>query len=119
MANPNKPIGDAGEDFAAACLESRGYQVIARNFRARQGEIDLVAGDDQYLVFVEVKARKAGSMVSGEEAVDFHKQRRLRATGEYYLATHPTALQPRFDVMCVELGPGGRHTLRNWIENAF
>ena len=123
--DPKKPdaaprdVGGAGEDFAAACLESHGYQVLARNFRTRMGEIDLIARDAQYLVFAEVKARKAGSMVSGEEAVDAHKQRRLRYAAEYYLAGHPTALQPRFDVMCVELGPGGSPTLRNWIENAF
>ena len=119
MASPKKIIGDSGEDFAAAHLESHGFRVVARNFRTRMGEIDVVAQDARYLLFVEVKARKAGSMVAAEEAVDFHKQRRLRAAAEYYLVGHPTALQPRFDVMCVELGPGGRHTLRNWIEDAF
>ena len=119
MANPLKPIGDAGEAYAAACLEAEGFRVIDRNFRTRQGEIDLVACDTQYLVFVEVKARKPGSMVSPEEAVDFYKQRRLLYAAEYYLAGHPTALQPRFDVMCVEHGPDGEMRLSNWIENAF
>ena len=119
MANPKKPLGDAGEGFAAACLESRGFSVVARNFRTRLGEIDIIAQDARYLLFVEVKARKAGSMVSGEEAVDFRKQGRLRAAAEYYLVGRPTALQPRFDVMCVELGPGGETTLKNWIEDAF
>ena len=117
--NPKKPIGDAGEAFAAACLEAEGFRVTARNFRTRQGEIDLVAQDGQYLVFVEVKARKPGSMVSPEEAVDVHKQRRLRYAAEYYLAGRPTSLQPRFDVMCVEHGPDGGIRLSNWIENAF
>jgi len=126
MGNPSKPgdaprgAGDAGEDFAAACLEARGFKIVARNFRSRQGEVDLIAEDERYLLFVEVKARRAGAMVSGEEAVDFHKQRRLCAAAEYYLVGHPTALQPRFDVMCVELSPGGRGVrLGNWIENAF
>jgi len=119
MANPQKIIGDSGEDFAAAHLESHGFRVLVRNFRTRMGEVDLIARDARYLLFVEVKARKAGSMVSGEEAVDFYKQRRLRAAAEYYLVGHPSALQPRFDVMCVELGPGGRCRLSNWIEDAF
>jgi len=119
MANPKKITGDAGEDFAAAHLESHGFRVVARNFRTRMGEIDVIARDARYLVFVEVKARKAGSMVPAEEAVDYHKQRRLRAAAEYYLAGHPNELQPRFDVMCVELGPGGQYKLSNWIENAF
>ena len=114
-----KAAGDAGEAFAAACLEAEGYRVIARNFSIRQGEIDLVAENAQYLVFVEVKTRKPGSKISPEEAVDFHKQRRLRAAGEYYLMKHPTGLQPRFDVMCAEHGPDGELKLTNWIENAF
>jgi len=119
MANPKKPVGDAGEAFAAAHLESHGFTIIARNFRTRLGEIDLIARDACYLLFVEVKARKTGSMVSGEEAVDFHKQRRLRAAAEYWLAGHPSELQPRFDVMCVEPGPCGHYKLTNWIEDAF
>ena len=119
MANPHKPVGDAGEAYAAACLEAEGFTVIDRNFSTRQGEIDLVAQDAQYLVFVEVKARKTGSMVRPEEAVDFHKQRRLRYAAETYLTRHPTALQPRFDVMCVEHGADGEIALSNWIENAF
>jgi len=131
MGNPKKPIGapraagDAGEAYAAACLEAEGYRVIDRNFSTRQGEIDLIATgpegsrDMQYLVFVEVKARRPGSMVSAEEAVDRYKQRRLRYAAEYYLSKHPTELQPRFDVLCVEHGPDGRIRLSNWIENAF
>jgi len=119
MANPKKITGDAGEDFAAAHLESHGFRVVARNFRTRMGEVDIIACDARYLLFVEVKARKAGSMVAAEEAVDFHKQRRLRAAAEYYLVGHPSELQPRFDVMCVELGPGGQYKLSNWIEDAF
>jgi len=134
MADPKKPggaprdAGDAGEAFAAACLEAEGFCVVARNFRARQGEIDIVAcgpkghrgrGDAEFLVFVEVKARKPDSMVRPEESVDYHKQRRLRAAAEHYLAGHPTASQPRFDVMCVEHGPEGEIRLSNWIENAF
>ena len=119
MGNDKKVTGDAGEAYAAACLEAEGFRVICRNFCVRQGEIDLVAQDGQYLVFVEVKARKPGSMVRPEEAVDFHKQRRLRAAAEYYLMRNPTPLQPRFDVMCVEHGADGGIALSNWIEDAF
>ena len=119
MGNDKKVAGDAGEAYAAACLEAEGYRVICRNFSVRQGEIDLIACDAQYLVFVEVKARKPGSMVSPEEAVDYHKQRRIRNCAEYYLSRNPTPLQPRFDVMCVEHGQDGEIALSNWIENAF
>ena len=124
MPDPDKSggaargAGDAGEAFAAECLETKGYRIIARNFRTRMGEIDIIARDAQFLVFAEVKARKPGSMVRPEEAVDLYKQRRLRYAAEYYLAGHPTPLQPRFDVMCVELSPQG-FALTNWIEDAF
>ena len=119
MANPKKATGDFGEQAAADYLARKGYRLVTRNFRTRFGEIDLVMRDDRCLLFVEVKTRKAGSLVSGEEAVDYHKQQRLRAAAEYYLAAHATALQPRFDVVCVDLAPGGGVAEIRWIENAF
>ena len=114
-----KAAGNAGEAFAAACLEAAGYRIVARNFTIRQGELDLVAANAQYLIFAEVKTRRPGSLVSAEEAVDYHKQRRLRAAGEHYLMKHPSELQPRFDVLCVEHGADGKLKLTNWIEDAF
>jgi len=119
MAGDRKATGDFGERAAAEYLARRGFACVAANFRTRMGEIDLILRDARYLLFVEVKTRSAGSMVSGEEAVDFHKQRRLRAAAEQYLAENPTGLQPRFDVVCVDLAPGGGVAEIRWIENAF
>ncbi len=117
MANPKKQKGDVGEACAAALMEQKGYTIIARNFRTRFGEIDLIAQNERFLLFVEVKARKANTLVSAAEAVDVHKQSRLRLAAEEYLAQQPTALQPRFDVICLTLAP--QPALQCWIEDAF
>ena len=93
----------------------------ARNFHSRYGEIDLIASNQSYLVFVEVKERKAGGLVSPLEAVTPQKKRRLIQTAVFYLGSHPTALQPRFDVVEI-LAPQGMATKRpgiRQIENAF
>jgi len=119
MANSKKATGDFGESAAADYLTSKGYALVARNFRTRMGEIDLIMRDARYLLFVEVKARKFGSLVSAEEAIDIHKQRRLRLAAEHYLATHATPLQPRFDVICIDLAYNGTITDFRHIENAF
>lgn len=119
MADSRKEKGDAGEGFVCAYLQSQGFTVVSRNYRTRFGEIDVIAQNERFLLFVEVKARSAGALVSAQEAVGFRKQERLRAAAEDYLARNPTALQPRFDVACLRLGQGGKITLEQWIENAF
>jgi len=111
--------GDFGEEQAAAHLALHGFACLAQNYHSRYGEIDLIASNDRWLLFVEVKTRRAGSMVSPREAVDARKQQRLTSTAEAYLAAHPTQLQPRFDVVCVELNNAGICTGMEWIENAF
>lgn len=105
----------------AEWLQARGWRISARNFRCRMGEIDLIAENDRFLAFVEVKLRKDGSYGAACEAVTLSKQRKLRTAAEYYLISHPTALQPRFDVAEV-YAPQGVRTERPdiyYIENAF
>ena len=111
--------GDYGETAAAAHLALHGYRCLAANVHSRYGEIDIIAQGERYLLFVEVKTRRAGAKIPAREAVDPRKQRRIAATAEAWLAEHPTKLQPRFDVICVELAPGGACTAIEWLENAF
>ncbi|MDR0530469.1 MAG: YraN family protein [Oscillospiraceae bacterium] len=111
--------GDFGETLAAAHLSRHGYDCVAYNYHSRGGEIDIVAQNARYLLFVEVKTRRQGAMVSPAEAVSAAKQRKLLVTAEAYLVAHPTTLQPRFDVVCVELTPAGACAGIQWIENAF
>ncbi len=83
-------LGDRGEDYTARYLQKQGYTITGRNWHSRYGEIDIIAENGEYLLFVEVKTRKAGSMPQ--------KQQTLRLTAESYLLAHPTEKQPRFDV---------------------
>ena len=114
-------LGQWGEEQVAEKLRRDGWTVVARNFRCRFGELDLVAKNDSFLVFVEVKLRKDDRFGSACEAVTTSKQRKLRAAAQYYLISHPTRLQPRFDVAEV-YAPRGVRTEKPaiyYIENAF
>ena len=99
--------GKRGEDFAAVMLEKQGFRIIARNFRKKCGEIDLIAANRKYLVFIEVKTRTVGSLISPAEAVNLLKQRKIIKTAMLYLAQNSTELQPRFDVFVVRSTPEG------------
>lgn len=90
--------GKIGEKFVEEILAKKGYKIKCRNFNTKYGEIDIVACDDKYIVFVEVKTRKQDSMVSPFEAVTPSKQRKIILTAQYYLLKNPVDLQPRFDV---------------------
>lgn len=97
MAGVSK--GAMGEIMAARFLRDKGYAIVSSNYRCCQGEVDIVATQGQYIVFVEVKTRQQGALYSPREAVTAAKQRRLIQTASIYLSKYPTALQPRFDVV--------------------
>lgn len=80
-----RKIGQKHEELAAKYLEEKGYEILERNYRIRTGEIDLIARDDRYLVFVEVKYRKNLQMGDPLEAVDSRKQQQIYRTARYYL----------------------------------
>ncbi len=96
-----RSVGKQHEERAAAFLESRGYQILERNFTAPRGEIDLIARDGRYLVFVEVKYRS--SLKQGEplEAVGQTKQARIKMAAAWYLMKRglPQEEPCRFDVV--------------------
>ena len=99
-------MGAAGEDIAAAWYEARGYQVVARNWRCRAGELDLVVRDGRTFVFCEVKARTTDAFGMPAEAVTRSKQARIRRLAARWLAQEAPvrALQIRFDVAAVLAG---------------
>jgi len=94
-------IGAAYEKQAAEYLKSRGYQILENNYRCRIGEIDLVARDERYLVFVEVKYRSDSSCGNALEAVTARKQLTIRRVAQFYLLSHhlPGDIPCRFDVV--------------------
>jgi putative endonuclease len=96
-------LGKHGEDLAVRELERRGYEILARRFRTRCGEIDIIARDGDVLVFVEVKARAGAECGTAAEAVTPHKQRQVVRMATAYLAAHETGDRPcRFDVVAID-----------------
>ena len=117
----SKLAGAWGEAIAAEYLRKKHYKIIANGFHSRYGEIDLIAKNRHYLVFVEVKLRKSASFAQAREYVDLRKQDRLRTTASLYLSQNPTKLQPRFDVIEI-YAPEGTQTAApeiNHMEDAF
>ena len=117
----SKLSGAWGEALAAEYLRKKHYKIIASGYRCRFGEIDLIAQDRKFLVFVEVKLRKSANFAQAMEYVDQAKQDRLHSTAALYLSQNPTRLQPRFDVIEI-YAPDGMETKRpviNHLEDAF
>ncbi len=99
--------GRAVEERVAAWLARRGFIVLARNFRTRGGEIDIVAREGETLVFVEVRSRREGSPWSPEASVGPRKQARIARAAVAWLRRHGGADRPcRFDVVAVRVGEG-------------
>lgn len=117
----NNLAGAWGEMVAAQYLRNKKYTILGAGYRCRFGEIDLIASNREYIVFVEVKLRKSDKFAQAAEFVNFYKQNRLRTTASLYLAQNPTKLQPRFDVIEV-YAPEGHETQNpviNHMEGAF
>ncbi|MDT8435965.1 MAG: YraN family protein [Gemmatimonadota bacterium] len=107
--------GARGEAIVAAWLERRGIRVVARNWRAGRGEIDLVVRDGRTVAFVEVKTRRLGPGGRPADAVDRRKRRHLVAAAGAWIAGHPgTGGEFRFDVAEVVVAPGGRPLVEHW-----
>lgn len=111
----SRQIGTVYEKKAAMFLAKQGYQILEKNFRCRQGELDLIARQGRYLVFVEVKYRQNKRSGFPEEAVGFRKQQRIIAAAKYYMYRRnmPEDTPCRFDIV----GICGEETYV--IKNAF
>ena len=118
--------GSLGEQIAVDHLETRGYEIVERNYRTRFGELDVVAADDAALVFCEVKTRVANGR-SGPamplDAIGSQKRRRIRRMAAQWLAesdsTRPSRADLRFDAIGVVIDSGGRLLALEHVEGAF
>ncbi len=99
-------------------LLEKEYRIVARNYRIRGGEIDIIAEDGFYMAFVEVKTRRPGSLVTGFEAVNRRKKELIIKTAADYCTKHKNMLQPRFDTAEV-IFDGVKIRSIEYIENAF
>ena len=127
-SDPRRALGAAGEELAARHLEARGLEIVHRNFRTRYGELDLVARDERYLVFCEVKTRivrAAPGPLGPMAAIGARKQQRVRAMAREWLSGAHDRLGPtsppeiRFDAVGISLDPAGRLIALEHLEGAF
>jgi putative endonuclease len=111
-------LGKHGENLACEELERRGYAIVARRYRRRGGEIDIIAMDGPTVVFVEVKMRSGTEFGTGADAVTLIKRRRMTAIATDFLARHGLLGRPcRFDV--VSIGSGAGEVAIEVYANAF
>jgi putative endonuclease len=112
MKGRTQALGQWGEEIAARYLVGKGYTIIARNFHAAHGEIDIIAGKDDALFFVEVKTRSSHRFAYPEESVTLRKQAHLLSVAEDFLQAHPEyAVGWQFDVIAIETQAGGKPEL--------
>ena len=116
-----KDVGQQGEEIAVNFLLNRGYTILARNYRQRFGEVDIIAHHDGDIVFIEVKTRSTLQYGSGFEAVDLRKQQQLSRIALDYLVRNDLSEQDaRFDVVAVHLqqqGPAKVEIITNAFED--
>ena len=110
-----RSLGTQKEDLACAFLEVKGVHILEKNYRNRQGEIDLIGREKDVLVFFEVKYRRGNKNGYPEEAVSIYKQRKICRVADYYRMLHGISdFSPlRYDVIAIE-----GEKIR-WIKNAF
>ena len=115
-----KALGALGEKRAGEFLKKRGYRIVETNFRCREGEIDIIARDGGYLVFVEVRTRTGSQFGTPEESITFAKKEKLTSVALAYLQTHRNLPSLwRFDVVAIEVGSDGQTTRIEVIQNAI
>lgn len=114
----HRKIGDDYEQKAVEYLVTKGLEVLAQNYHCRGGEIDIIAKDDEQLVFIEVKYRKSQAYGLPEEMVFSRKQKKLTIAAKHYLSQHCDNWPDcRFDVIAIS---GDSPTIQiEWIKNAF
>lgn len=115
-----RTIGQKGEEIACKSLKKNGYRIIEKNFRCRQGEIDIIAEEKGVICFVEVKSRFSENFGLPEEAVTRWKQRRMYAAAIIYLEKNKIKLRDvRFDIVSVDLKDEKVRVLKNAFEVDF
>jgi putative endonuclease len=103
MPNKNKNIetGKKGEDIAVEYLKGRGYEILRRNFRSGNSEVDIIAKDGNELVFIEVKTRSHHQFGYPEESVDEAKQEAIQSCAEEYISNEGWNGDIRFDIIAI------------------
>ena len=119
MDDRRKALGRLGEDLACRHLEGEGFEIVERNWRTRDGEIDIVARQGDLIAFVEVKARRGDRFGEPEESVTPLKVRRIRRVAAQYLREAPASGEVRFDIIGIRFGAGDTVSELRHTEAAF
>ncbi len=119
--DPRHHRGRRAEQQVCTYLQRQGLELLTRNYRCRQGEVDLVMRHADSIVFIEVRYRHRQHYGSAAESVDWHKQQKLIHCASYFLQQHPrlARLPARFDVAAVSPGPAEDRPCIHWIQDAF
>ncbi len=118
MTKQRVELGRTGEDLACNELKRRGYAILARRYRLRGGELDIIARDGETMVFVEVKARQERAFGEAAEAVGTVKRRRISRLAVEYALRHGLSNRPcRFDVVSIHMESG--RPVIEVFQNAF
>ena len=110
--------GRIGEDLTVYYLTKKGYNILCRNYRIRGAEIDIIAENGEFIIFVEVKSHSLTNYVPSAEAVYTGQSERIHKAAETYLYRNPCELQPRFDIAAVTL-KNNRPYRFEYYDNAF
>ena len=127
MSDSRRALGALGERLAADHLRRAGYEIVEQNYRTRYGELDIIAGNDRFLVFCEVKTRVSGNggPAGPFDAIGNGKRLRLRRMAAQWLAERPRGAggqvrdELRFDAIGVTFSPSGRLLSLDHLEEAF
>ncbi len=113
--------GTQGEDFAAMQLEAKGWTICERNWRRKEGEIDIIALDGNTIVFIEVKNWPGGQFEDLERVINANKRRRMISVAQMYIAENPEHSERliRFDVIFAKIKPVSKEEHLIHIESAF
>jgi len=115
-----KTTGTIGEKLAADFLTKQGYKIIETNYRCKEGEVDIIAREGEFLVFVEVRTKNSRAFGSPEESVTNRKKEHLKNVAARYQQTHEgLPIQWRIDFVAVELDRTGNPSRLEVIQNAI
>lgn len=120
MKRYNKDIGSYGEDLAIDYLKNKGYTIVARNFRNRNGEIDLVCKYLDIIIFIEVKSRYSYHFGLPRESVTYFKQKKIIYISKYFLYKYKLLnYNCRFDVIEIYFNQNNNSYFIEHIKDAF
>jgi len=118
--NKRQSLGRIGETLAGVFLKNKGYVILERNWRTPYGEIDLVASNNEAVIFVEVKTRSSRSLGPPEISITPRKAEHMRSAASYYIQQHPELdVDWRIDLITIQLQPKNLPALIDHFENVL